>query len=217
MNFLCLRSAEFPKRAGFPMHLHLREYQSRMESCQAQGSNGNHHTVQNDKVGLVLHDRVAPSIGHLTNTEDTTNEDGQVREGEAAGKQLESCRIHELDRRGFELRSVGAHPGGVISNHGSKDEESEHLPHDTSHHEVVANILHVRAIISCSCDASTGSLDDEGEKVGEAEDPGVKLGSYAREVGAELESNVFEGKVYSGGDEGRGDDETTNLDFKSIG
>ena len=112
---------------------------------------------------------------------------------------------------------MGAHPEGVIPNHSSEDEEGDHLPHDTSHHEVVANILHVRAMIGCSCDASTGSLDDEGEKVGEAEDPSVEFGSYAREVGAELESNVFEGKVYPGGDEGRGDDETTNLDFKSVG
>ena len=112
---------------------------------------------------------------------------------------------------------MGAHSGGVVPNHSSEDEEGDHLPYDTSHHEVVANILHVRAIIGCSCDASTGSLNNEGEKVGEAEDPGVELGSYAREVGANLESNVFEGEVYSGRDEGRGDDETTDLDLKSIG
>ncbi len=28
---------------------------------------------------------------------------------------------------------------------------------------------------------------------------------------------MFEGEVYTGGDEGRGDDETADLDFKSIG
>lgn len=72
-------------------------------------------------------------------------------------------------------------------------------------------------MIGCSCDASTGSLEDEGEKVGEAEDPGVELGSYAREIGTELESDMFEGEVYPSGDEGRGDDETTDLDFESVG
>ena len=97
MNFLRLRISELSNRAGLAMHLHFREHESGMESGQAQGSNGNHDAVQNDKVRLILHDRVAPPIGHLTDTEDTTSEDGEVREGEAADEQLEACRVHELD------------------------------------------------------------------------------------------------------------------------
>lgn len=76
MNLLRIRRGEFSHRAGCPMHLHLREHQCRMESSQAEGSNGNHDTVQTDEVALVLHDRVTPSIGHLTNTEDTTSDNG---------------------------------------------------------------------------------------------------------------------------------------------
>lgn len=76
MNLLCVRSGKLPNWAGFPMHLHLREHQYGMESSQAQGSDSDHDTVQGDEVGLILHDRVAPSIGHLTNTEDTTSDNG---------------------------------------------------------------------------------------------------------------------------------------------
>ena len=97
MNLFRLRGREFPHRAGLAMHLHFREDESGMESGEAQGSNGDHDAVQHDKVRLILHDGVAPPIGHLTDTEDTTSEDGEVREGEAADEQLEPCRVHELD------------------------------------------------------------------------------------------------------------------------
>ena len=103
MNLLRLRRGEFRNRARLAMHLHLREHESGMESSQAQGSNGNHDAVKNDKVRLILHDRVAPPIGHFTDTEDTTSEDGYVCEAEAADEQSEACRVHELDSRGFEL------------------------------------------------------------------------------------------------------------------
>lgn len=116
----------------------------------------------------------------------------------------------------FELGPAGVHPGGVVPNHTSEYEEREYLPHDTGHHHIVANILQRRAVIGCSCNPPAGSLYDEREEVGEAEDPGVELRSDAGEIGAELESDVFEGEVYTGGDEGRGDDETTDLDFESV-
>lgn len=141
MNLLCLRSGKIPNGACFPMHLHFRESQSGMESSQTERSNGDHDAVQDDKVGLILHDRVAPSVGHLADTEDTTSEDGQVCEDEAAGEQLERGRVHELDGRGFKLRSVGVHPEGVVADYTSEDEESKHLPCDTGHHEIVAHVL----------------------------------------------------------------------------
>ena len=188
-----------------------------MESSQTQGSNRNHDTVQNDKVRLILHDRVAPPSGHLADTEDTTSEDGNVCEREAANEQLEARRIHELDSRGFELCTVRIHPQAVVGDHSAEDEEGDHLENDTGHHEIVADFLHVRARIGRRCDASAGSLYDEGEKIGEAEDPGVEFGSNAGEVGAEFEGDVFEGEVDAGGDEGGGNDETADLDFESIG
>ena len=97
MNLLRLRGGEFRNRARLAMHLHFREHESGMESSQAQGSNGDHDAVQNDKVCLILHDRVAPPIGHLADTEDTTRENGYVCEGEAANEQPEARRVHELD------------------------------------------------------------------------------------------------------------------------
>ena len=109
------------------------------------------------------------------------------------------------------------HPQSVVADHGAEDEESDHLEDDTGHHEIVADFLHVRAGVGRCCNASASSLYDEGEKIREAEDPGVKFWSDAGEVGAELEGNVFEGEIDAGGDKGWGNDETTNLDLESIG
>ncbi len=187
-----------------------------MERRQAERSNRNHDAVQRDKVGLILHDRVPPPVGHLSDTEDAPCEDGQVGEAEAADEQFEAQRVHELDGRGFELRAVGVHAGSVVRDHAAEDEEGEDLPDDTGHHEIVAHVLHRGAVIGCRCDASAGSLQDEGEEIGEAEDPGVELGSDAGEVGAEFEGNVFEGQVNARGDEGGGDDEAADLNFESI-
>lgn len=36
----------------------------------------NLHSVQDDKVSFVLHNRVLPSLGHLGDTVDTSGEDG---------------------------------------------------------------------------------------------------------------------------------------------
>ena len=109
------------------------------------------------------------------------------------------------------------HPQSVVADHGAEDEESDHLEDDTGHHEIVADFLHARTGVGRRCNASTSSLYDEGEKIREAEDPGVEFRTNAGEVGAEFEGNVFEGEIDAGGDEGRGNDETTDLDFKSIG
>ena len=158
MNLLGVRVGEFANGAGLPMHLHLGEDEARVENGEAEGGDGDHDAVQGDEVGLVLHDRIAPAVGHLADTEDATGEDGQVCEEEAAGEELEAGRTHEFDGRGLELRSVAVHAEGVVRDHGAEDEEGEDLPYDTGHHEVVTDILQRGARVGGGCDASTGSL-----------------------------------------------------------
>lgn len=60
-------------------------------------------------------------------------------------------------------------------------------------------------------------MQDEGEEISEAEDPGVELRSNAGEVGADFESDVFEGEVDAGSDERGCDNETADLYFESVG
>ena len=51
--------------------------------------------------------------------------------------------------------------------------------------------------------ASSGSLEDEGEQVAEDEDPRIVFSADAREVVTDLQDDVLERKVDSGGLEGR--------------
>ena len=60
-------------------------------------------------------------------------------------------------------------------------------------------------------------MQDEGEEISKAENPGIKPGLDAGEGGAKLKGDVFEGKVDAGGDKGRGDDKAGDLNFKSSG
>lgn len=50
---------------------------------------------------------------------------------------------------------------------------------------------------------SSGSLEDEGEQIAEDEDPRVVSSSDAGEVIANLQDDVLEREVDSGGEEGR--------------
>ena len=188
-----------------------------MEGRQAERGDANHDAVQDDKVRLILHDGVSPALGHLADTEDATDEDGQVGQDEAAGEELEACRVQELDGRVFERQSVGVDSVDVVGDHASEDEERKDLPHDTGHHEVVTGGLQGRTTVGRRCDSSTRSLQDEREEIGSAEDPGVEPGLDAGEVCAKLKGDVFEGKVDAGGDKGGGDDETGDLNVESVG
>ena len=60
-----------------------------MEGGQAKGGDGDHDAVQDDEVGLVLHDGVPPSVGHLSDTEDATDEDGKVGDKQTGDEDLE--------------------------------------------------------------------------------------------------------------------------------
>lgn len=66
------------------------------------------------------------------------------------------------------------------------------MPDDTGHHEVVANVLHGLVVVGSGGDAAAGTLEDEGEKVAQDEDPGVVARLEAGEVGADLDDDVLE-------------------------
>lgn len=50
-------------------------------------SNDNLHSVEDQELGLILHQRIAPATNHLRNTVHGTNEDGD--EGESRGADIE--------------------------------------------------------------------------------------------------------------------------------
>lgn len=104
----------------------------------------------------------------------------------------------------------------VVGDQSAEDDERGYLPNNTGHHEIVADLLHVAAAVGSGCDATTRSLKDQGEEIAQNEDPGVQAGLEARERGACFENDVLKGDVDASGDEGRGDDETADLDVKTI-
>jgi len=89
------------------------------------------------------------------------------------------------------------------------------LPDNTGHHEVVAGLLHGGSVAGGGGNASSGSLEDEGEQVAEDEDPRIVFGADAREVVADLQDDVLERKVDSGGLEGRCDDQAADLNVET--
>lgn len=113
-----------------------------MEASQADGSDGDHDAIKDDKVGLILHDGIAPATRHLADTEDATGEDGDVGEAEARDEDLEFGVAEDFGGGGGEFRAAGAGAEGVVGDEDAEGEEGEDLPDDTGHHEVVAGVLH---------------------------------------------------------------------------
>ena len=112
-----------------------------MEDSEAEYGDGDHNTVENDKVGLILHDWISPAFGHLSNTEDTTHEDGNIGQGKGTNEQLPTCSCHELIGRGFKSGAMLVCSNGIVYDEKSEDEEGEDLEYDTSKHKVVPGLL----------------------------------------------------------------------------
>ena len=90
------------------------------------------------------------------------------------------------------------------------------MPDDTRNHHVSAHFLGVAAWVGGSGSATASALDDEGEDIAEDEDPGVEAGFQPGKGGAQLDDDVLEGEVDGGGNEGGSDDETADLDLKTV-
>ncbi len=112
-----------------------------MEDSEAEYGDCNHDTVENDKVGLILHDWISPTFGHLSDTEDTTHEDGNKGQGKTADENLPACSCHELNGRGCKSGATFVCSKGIVRDEKAKDEEGEDLPYDTSKHKVVPSLL----------------------------------------------------------------------------
>ena len=133
--------------SGLGVLLHLREANPGVEDGEEGGGDGDHDTVQDDEVGLVLHDGRSPSVGHLADTVDAANEDGEVGDGDAAGEELEAGSLHQAGGGSGEGSAVPVDFGGVVGDQPAEDEKCDDLPHDTRDHHVVADVLHVLIVV----------------------------------------------------------------------
>ena len=88
-DLLVIGHLELGNGAGLAVHLHGWEHPSRVEGGQAECGNGDHDTVEDDEVSLILHDGVAPAAHHFTDTVDATSEDSDVGEAKSTDEDLE--------------------------------------------------------------------------------------------------------------------------------
>ena len=166
-----------------------------MESSQAESRNGDHDAIQDDEISLVVHDRIAPSVCHLRDTEDATHENGQVSDEEATDEDLEFGILQQFHCGWCQVCAAGADAANIVGHQTAEDEEGDDLPDDTGHHEVIAGLLQGRTAVGCGGDATSGTLEDEGQEITENEDPGVVPGWDAREFRTDFQYAVLESEV----------------------
>lgn len=71
--------------------LHLREGPARVEHRQTYGCDKDHDAVEDDEIRLVLHNGIAPTVGHLGDTVDTADEDGQEGNEDGGHEEFEGA------------------------------------------------------------------------------------------------------------------------------
>lgn len=175
---------------------------------------GGLHSIEDDEIGFVLHDGVSPAPGHFGDTVGAAGEDGEECEDERYSEEAEFDIFDDCCGRRAHLSASRVEADKVVADEDCKDKQGEHLPHDTSHHQVISEIL-VGLGVRRRSDTSAGSLEHERQQIAADEDPGVPFCADARGLGAEGEDHVFEGEVDAGGEEGRGDDEAADLDVEA--
>ena len=197
------------------MRLHLRESMPRMADGEGEGGKSNHNAIQDDEVGLILHNRATPAVSHLGNAVCASRENGHVSEEDCAGEDFEAKRVQEPVTRLGQVGAVAVDSGGVEPHEATEDEQGYDLPHNTCDHHIIPRVQQVGVIVGCGGDATSGALKDQGEDIREDEDPGVEPRAEDAELRAELDDDVFEGQVYTRGDEGWGDDQTADLGLEA--
>lgn len=102
--------------------------------------------------------------------------------------------------------------GGEKSAYGHRGD----LKRDAGDDNVVANLQQF-LVVPCSCgDTATNCLQDKRSDVATDENPGEKPGIQARMFRTECEDDVFQGKVDTGGDKSRGENEADDLELECV-
>ena len=163
-----------------------------MKRGQRDRGDEHHRAVQDDEVGLVLHDGVRPAPGHLGDAVAAAGEDGREGEEDGAGEEAEAwvgvCRLGFCGQRLVECGSAQAQH--EVRHCAGEAEQDDDLQHDAGHHEVVADFLEGGRGRGGGDGAAAG-LEDECEEVAADEDPGVEAGFDFGVFGPEGEGDVF--------------------------
>ena len=179
------------------------------------GGERNLHSVQDNEVPLILHDRVCPPFSHFRDTIHTSREDSQICQEDRRREGFELHGIDEVNRVLAPAVPLAPYTAHIIRNNGSKHQQCHDLPDDTGHHQVVAHLFHVFRV-GGSGDATSRTLEDEREEITEAEDPCIPFWLYAAVFTADGDDEIFQSEIDGACKEGGGDDETADLDVEAV-
>lgn len=134
------------------------------------------HRLQHDELGLLPHDRVAPSTTELSNSVRATDENACEGDRCSSDEQLEHPARREITGAVVqEVRALAHIPEKVKRQHGEYD-QGDDLKGQASNHDINTDIEKI-LVGSDSGESTTGGLQDDTDNVAGDEDPSVELWS----------------------------------------
>jgi hypothetical protein len=185
----------------------------------------NLHSIEQQELLLVPHERVTPSTSHLRQTVNATDEHSEVRKCDHSAKDLD---LPQRDRALLLVRVVCAlllngsarSSTLLVTNDVDQDQETanghgDNLEGNTSDDHLVSSIDKGLVLSSTCCGQSTtDSLQHHGSEIASDEDPGIKAGLDQGVLWSAVQDEVLQGEVDGGGDKARSENKGTNLQFE---
>lgn len=221
----------------------MREINAWVEDDEQEGGDEDEGAVEDEEAGLVLHDSVAPTAGHFSDTVircalvvdygvcmmtrmrgeiipvDASDQDNNISSGHGVAEFLKVAVVPEppsIRVLGLWESHVLPHPNIVIRAEHSKGDEHNDLQCNTSNNGTVSRLGQLGVgVAASSCDASTDGLDDEAAQVGGEEDDGVPAGLDAGDGGVEVDGDMLEGEIDGDADESGCEDDGADLQLES--
>lgn len=197
---------------------HLGEVDSGVVEGEQECGDEDEGAVEDEEAGLVLHDFVAPTAGHFSDTVDASdeNDDESTRHGIAellkVGVVPELPAISPLS---LGSRHVLPHTNIVVSAKEAKDDEHDDLQRNTGNDGAVTTLLKLAVgLATSSGDTTSDGLDDEAAQVGGEEDDWVPARGDAGDGRVEVDGDVLEGEVDGDADEGGREDDGADLELE---
>ena len=212
-----------------------------MEANEEACGDDDERRVEDVEADFVLHDVVAPTASHLSDTVvygqyknsfkgralqksvgvlpvDASDKDGNecARDGESELAELGILPDRDGGRGGIARVNMLLGAEEIIGTHDTKADEDDDLERDTGDDGVVSSVekLLVR-LASGSCNATSDSLDNQTRQIGREEDDGIPLGPQSRQLRVDSKTNMLQRQVDRDTDESRSQDDGANLQLES--
>jgi hypothetical protein len=186
----------------------------------------NVHSVKQQELALVPHERIAPSTSHFGQAVDATDQHGDICQADHPAKDLD---LPERNMALVLVRVVCAFLSNcaarrstlLVADDVNQDESAAHshgddLERDTRDNHLVAAVDEFRVLGSTSrSEPTANSLQHHGAEVAADEDPGIQARLDERVLRATVQDKVFQRQVDGGGDKAGAEDKSTDLELEA--